>query len=343
MLDKTPKTEVELEESLSRPTAALVEAFARIEGDIIVLGAGGKMGPSLTRMARRATEQSGTARNIFAAARFTDPQVESVLKEAGIVTVRCDLLDRDSVQQLPDAANVIFMAGQKFGTTDSPERTWAVNILAPALAAERYSESRVVAFSTGCVYPDSPNTSSGSKEGDPLEPLGEYANSCVGRERIFEHYSKSNRTPMAFVRLNYANDLRYGVIAEIGRAVWEGRAIDVSTGCVNVIWQGDANAMALRLLEHTACPPLAVNITGPAKVSVRSIAEAFGALFGKIPTFEGHEGSNSLLSDASLSRELLGEPGVSLEQMIEWTAGWIRLGGRQLNKPTHFQTRDGRF
>ena len=338
-----PQSEAELEDLLSRPTPELVSAVGKNPGDWIILGAGGKMGPSLARMARRALDEAGSTGRVTAVARFSDSAARGQLENAGIETVRCDLLDREAVGRLPDAENVVFMAGQKFGTSGAPEQTWAVNTLTPAFAAERYARSRVVAFSTGCVYADAPISGSGSREGDPLEPLGEYANSCVARERIFQYYSGRNGTAMALVRLNYANDLRYGVLVDIARAVWEGQPVDVSTGYANVIWQGDANAFALRLVEHAASPPLAVNVTGFEKISIREVADRFGGLFGKSVSISGTEGPKALLSDSGLSRQLLGETAVSLEQMIRWTADWIRGGGHLLNKPTHFQTRDGRF
>ncbi len=342
-LETCPQTEEALEERLSRPTPELIAVMAEFEGDIMVLGAGGKMGPSLARMARRALDSAGLRTRVMAVARFTDLAARRSLEEFGVETIPCDLYDRDKVNRLPDAPNVIYMAGQKFGTTDAPERTWAANTLLPAIAAERYAGSRIVAFSTGCVYPNASVDGPGSREDDALEPLGEYANSCVGRERILQYFSGRDNTPMVLLRLFYANDLRYGVLVDVAQAVSAGTPIDLATGYANVIWQGDANAFAIRLLAQAAVPPLAINITGPEMVSIRELAARFGELMGKVPTFVGTEAPTALLSDSSRARNLLGVPAVSLEQMIDWTAEWITRGGRTLNKPTHYEARDGRF
>ena len=338
---KCPQTDAQLEELLSRPTPELIAE--KIVGDVVILGVGGKMGPSLARMARRALDSLGSSSRVFGVARFNDSAARALLESEGVETIPCDLMDRGQVALLPDAPNVIYMAGQKFGTTGAPERTWAANTYLPAIAAERYAGSRFVAFSTGCVYPNAAVDGPGSREEDPLEPLGEYANSCVGRERILEYFAGRDGTPMVLLRLNYANDLRYGVLVDVAQAVMAERPIDLSTGYANVIWQGDANAFALRLLAHAAVPPLAVNITGSEKVSIRNLANRFGDLMGKEPILEGTEAPTALLSDSSRARKLLGEPRVSLEQMIGWTAEWISRGGRTLNKPTHYEARDGRF
>lgn len=340
---RTPQSEEELEELLSRPDERLLSSVADLAGDLVILGASGKMGPSLARMARRALDETGHRGRVVAVARFTDPGSRELLESAGVETIPCDVLERAAVEALPDAGDVIFMAGHKFGTSGAPERTWAINSYLPAIAAERYAGSRIVAFSTGCVYPNAPVDGPGSREDDPLEPLGEYANSCVGRERILQYFSGRDSTPMVLLRLNYANDLRYGVLVDVARAVWEGRPIDVTTGYANVIWQGDANAFAIRLLSHASTPPLAMNVTGPAKVSIRELASQFGQILGKQPILTGREASTALLSDSSRMRKLLGEPQVSLDQMIEWTAEWITHGGRILDKPTHYESRDGRF
>jgi nucleoside-diphosphate-sugar epimerase len=291
-------------------------------------------------MVRRGTVSGD---RVTAVARFTDEDAEKKLIDSGVETIRCNLLDRDSVRALPDAPNVIYMAGQKFGTSDDPSRTWAMNTIAPALAAEKYAESRIVAFSTGCVYPFVSVESGGSLESEPLEPLGEYANSCVARERIFEYYSRHNRTPVTLLRLNYAIDLLYGVLTDVATKVACGQPIDLTTGFVNVIWQGDANAIAIRCLDIAESPPRALNVTGPETVSIRWLATEFGERFGRQPVFTGSEGDTALLNDAGESIRLFGEPSVTLDMMIDWTANWIKRGGRLLNKPTHYEARDGRF
>lgn len=346
MLKEAIENEEVLEERLSRPTPGLLAAFANLEGDICVLGAGGKMGPTLARMARRALDESGrTGQKVMAVARFSDPNTRQQLEAVGVETITADLSDRESVMALPHAANVIFMAGQKFGTVGAPDLTWMMNTYVPALVAERYShpDTRTVVFSTGCVYPNVPISSGGSRESDALEPLGEYANSCVGRERIFTYFSRLRGAPMLLFRLNYAVDLRYGVLVDIARKVHDGLPIDVTMGQANVIWQGDANAMALQSLLYTDTPPLPLNVTGPETFSVRAIAHRFGELFRKEPKIVGNEAPTALLSNASRAHALLGYPTVPLETLTLWVADWIRHGQRLLNKPTHFETRDGKY
>ena len=342
-----PSDEAALEEALSCPTPGLCRTFADLGGgDILVLGAGGKMGPTLARMARRALDACGRAgQKVIAVARFTDPAARRGLEAAGVVTVAADLSDRAQVQALPEAADVIFMAGQKFGTVDAPETTWMMNTYVPALVAERYAgpSTRIVAFSTGCVYPNAPVTAGGSRESDPLEPVGDYANSCVGRERIFTHFANTLGTRVALFRLNYAIDLRYGVLVDIARKVRDGEPVDVAMGHVNVIWQGDANARALQCLAHAACPPFALNVTGPETVSVRALAHRFGERFGVAPILVGEEAGTALLSDASRSNALFGYPTVPLDTLVGWVADWLARGGRLLNKPTHYETRDGKY
>jgi Nucleoside-diphosphate-sugar epimerases len=342
-----PADEAELEDRLSRPTAALVSDFATgLTGDILVLGAGGKMGPSLARMARRALDAAGRrSQRVIAVARFSDPAARALLEASGVETLPADLSDRTQVERLPDTENLVFMAGQKFGTAAAPERTWAMNAYVPAVVAERYAPARprTVVFSTGCVYPNTPVASGGSREEDPLEPLGEYANSCVARERLFEHFAGAHRAPLLLFRLNYAVDLRYGVPVDIARKVRDGEPIDLTTGHVNVIWQGDANAMALRSLLHAAWPPVALNVTGPETVSVRDLAHRFGDLFGRPPILAGEEADTALLSNAARALALFGPPEVPLETLVRWCAAWQRCGGRLLNKPTRFEARDGRY
>lgn len=333
-------TLADLDDRLSRPTPALLDAMRAIDGDILVLGAGGKMGPTLARMARRASERS---RRVIAVSRFSSRSAADELRAHGVETIACDLLDRDAVARLPDAPNVIFMAGQKFGTRDSPELTWVMNTLVPAIVAERYAWSRIVVFSTGCVYPLVPVDGPGSHENDPLGPPGDYANSCVGRERIFTHFSKRNGTPTLIFRLSYAIDLRYGVLHDVARKVASGEPVDVTMGYSNVIWQGDANARAIQCLAHTGTPPVALNVTGRECVSIRELAQCFGKLLGRTPIITGEEAPTAWLFDASRSFELFGPVTVSLDEMIEATARWIQQGGASLGKPTHFETRDGNF
>jgi nucleoside-diphosphate-sugar epimerase len=343
--DKTQEiaSAFELERCLSHPSNALTTVTNKLDGPLLILGAAGKMGPTLARMARRAFDAAGKPNRVIAVSRFSNPDAENKFSEFGVDTIRCDLLDRDAVANLPDASNIIYMAGQKFGTTDAPERTWAMNALVPAIVAERFPNSRIVAFSTGCVYPNVPVESGGSREEDALEPLGEYANSCVARERVFEYYAKQNGTPLALLRLNYAIDLRYGVLTDIALRVWNREPIDVTTGFVNVIWQGDACEIALRCLAHASVPPLILNMTGPETISVREMAGRFETIMGRQPAFIGSEAQTALLSNASKMVEMFGSPSVSLDQMVNWVAAWIMEGKPLLDKPTYYAVRDGRY
>lgn len=338
-----PASEDALNERLSRPAEALVQSLAQTQGDIVVLGVGGKMGPTLAVMARRALDRMDSERRVIGAARFSDSDVRDYLAANGVETVACDLLDREAVAQLPWAPNVIYMAGQKFGTTGSPERTWAMNALVPAHVAAHYSGARTVVFSTGCVYPTTPIVRGGSQEQDALEPLGEYANSCVARERMFDFYSRRDATPILHFRLNYAIDLRYGVLLDIARKIWNDAPIDVTMGHVNVIWQGDANAWALQSLLLTTSPPTPLNITGPETLSVRALALEFGRLMNRSPQFTGQEAGTALLSNASRAFAHFGYPTVSLGQMLNWVAEWVQKQGKTLDKPTHFEVRDGNY
>jgi len=338
-----PRNDDELEEYLSRPSPGVVDALRRTPGDVIVLGAGGKMGPSLTTMVRRACDALGDSRTVTAVSRFSSPEAAARLEAGGIRVMRAELGDRDAIEGLPGAPNVIYMAGQKFGTKDLPSLTWAVNTLVPAMVAERYAASRIVAFSTGNVYPLSPAASSGSRESDALTPVGEYANSCVGRERVLEHVSRTRGTPMAIVRLNYAVDLRYGVLVDIAHHVAAGEPVRVDMGYVNVIWQGDANAQAIRALTVAGSPPRAINVTGPERLSVRDIAMRLASLLGTTARIEGTEAPDALLSDTALAQSLFGPPGVSTDVLLEWVASWVSRGGTRLGKATKFEVRDGKF
>ncbi|MBX6332447.1 MAG: NAD(P)-dependent oxidoreductase [Gemmatimonadaceae bacterium] len=339
-----PNTEAELEDLLSEPTPGVLDPLRRVQGDIAVLGAAGKMGPTLARMLRRGLDAVGRTRDrVIAVSRFSSSDAEYRLRAANVETVRCDLTRYDAVRALPDAPNVVFMAGQKFGTSDAPAVTWMMNTVVPAIVADRYAGARIVAFSTGNVYPLVPVASGGSRETDPPAPVGEYAASCLGRERVLEYAAATTSTTVAIVRLNYAVELRYGVLVDIARAVWRGEPVDVRMGYANVIWQGDANARAIQCLEHTASPPFVLNVTGGEVISVRSVAEHFGTLFSRPATIVGEEADDALLSDASRSIALFGPPTVSVGQMMIWIADWVRRNGAYLGKPTHFEERRGRF
>jgi nucleoside-diphosphate-sugar epimerase len=335
--------EARLEELLSRPSAADV-AFARtLSDDILVLGAGGKMGPSLARRVRRALDAAGVKRRVVAASRFSEPGLAKALEGDGIEVVACDLLDPAQVERLPPAGNVLYLAGRKFGSTDRPDLTWAHNTVASALVARRFARSRIVVFSSGNVYPLVVSSSSGSTEEDRPDPVGEYAQSCLGRERVFEYFSRESGTPCLLFRLLYAVDLRYGTLVDVARSVHAGEAVDLRAPRVNAIWQGDANSYAFRSLALCATPPRPLVVTGPTPVSVRGAAERFGRIFGRAPRFTGEEGRQALLGNPSLCVSRMGPPEVSLDRLIEWTAAWIVRGGRSLGKPTHFEATDGRF
>ncbi len=337
------ETEEQLEDALSLPSADDVKAMKALEGDLLLLGVGGKMGPSLARLARRACREAGVSKRIIGVSRFSTPGLAEELDAAGVETVPCDLLDASALRALPDAANVVFLTGRKFGSTGNQPLTWAMNVLAPAMVAERFRRSRIVAFSTGNVYPLTPVSSGGPAEGHPLDPVGEYAQSCLGRERMFQYFSEKYATPATLLRLNYAIDLRYGVLHDVAQSVRQRTPIDLSMGYANVIWQRDANSVALRALAHCQSPAFVLNLTGPEIVSVRRLAERFGEIFGVEPVFSGAEAETALLNNASLCHRLFGPPQTSLEQMIRWVAGWVERGGRSLGKPTHFEQRDGRF
>lgn len=333
----------DLEEHLSRPTAEDVSAMKALDGDLLILGAGGKMGPSLAALARRAADLAGSRKRVIAVSRFSDEKLRSQFSSQNIETISCDLLQPRALAKLPDITNVVFMAARKFGTSGSEYLTWAMNTLLPGLVAERYRNSRMVAFSTGNVYPLTPVKEGGAVESTLVEPKGEYAQSALGRERMFEYGSQCWGTPVTVLRLNYAVELRYGVLADIGLAVFERRPIDLRMGFVNVIWQRDANSMCLRSFAHCQSPPLILNLTGPETLSVRRVAEEFGRKFGVEPIFEFEESATALLSNAGKAHRLLGCPSVTASEIIDWLADWIRNRGAMLNKPTHFQARDGKF
>jgi nucleoside-diphosphate-sugar epimerase len=333
----------QLEDLLSEPTASAVEAMGRLEGDLMLLGAGGKMGPTLSRMARRASDQAGVRRRVIGVSRFSSGGVEERLRQQGVETIRCDLMDKDQLDRLPDAANLIFMTGMKFGSTGNAGLTWMMNVYVPGMVCQRFQKSRIVAISSGNVYGLSPVVGGGSLENDTLSPVGEYSMSAVGRERIFEHFSGAIGIPLALVRLNYANELRYGVLSDLARSVWNEQPIDLAMGAFNAIWQGDANAAVLAAFEHLCVPPRVINVAGPEQLSVRTVALEFGRLLERQVTLRGAEAADALLSNAQLSHRLFGYPRVGVRQMIQWIAGWVRRGGESLDKPTHFQIRDGNF
>ena len=333
----------ELENRLSEPTPGAIEALGRLDGDLILLGAGGKMGPSLARMARRASDAAGVRRRILAVSRFSDGRTESFLNGHGVETIHCDLLDPGQLQELPDVPNIIFMTGMKFGTTGQEALTWAMNAYLPGLVCQKFRHSRIVAFSTGNVYGLTPVARGGSVEDDVPRPVGEYAMSALGRERIFEHFSRCFAIPLVLLRLNYATELRYGVLVDVARRVFKEEPIDLTMGHLNAIWQGDANAMALQAFALTASPPRVLNIAGPELLSVRRLAEQFGRLLGKNVVFRGSESAEAFLSNAQAAHRLFGYPRVSAAQMIEWIAAWVQTGGENLGKPTHFEVRDGSY
>ena len=343
-----PADEGELDELLSRPRAATVDALSACPGDVLVLGAGGKMGPTLSRLLARAAAEADRrggrpARRVTAVSRFSSAAAREALESAGVHTLACDLLDRNAVARLPDAPNLIFMAGQKFGTADAPAVTWAMNTIVPAICAERYAGARIVAFSTGNVYPLTPVARGGARESDPVGPVGEYAASCVGRERIFELAADRDGTRLAIVRLNYAIDLRYGVLTDLALKVVRGDPIDLRMGHVNVIWQGDANRIAAECLPRASVPPFILNVTGRETLSVRDLATRLGQQLGRTPAFTGEEAADALLSDTSRMAALFEAPEVPLDWMLAWVAAWVRDGRPLLGRPTHFEERAGRF
>ena len=333
-----------LDELLTRPTPQVVETLRRLAGDILVLGVAGKMGVTLARMARRAVDEADgePSRRVIGVARFTSGG-EAEFNRHGVETLRCDLLDEAAVAKLPDAPNVVFLAARKFGSTGDEPLTWAMNAVVPAIVARRYAKNRIVALSTGNVYPLVPCDSNGSREADPPQPIGEYAMSCLAKERVFEYYSRANGTLVSIVRLNYACDLRYGVLVDIAQKIWRGEAVDLAMGYFNTIWQGDACAMSLRALEYAASPPWIVNVTGLERLSVRTAAEKLGRLMNKPILFEGNEAETALLSDASTALAKLGPLQMTADDLLQNVAHWVMHGGRTLNKPTHFEVRDGRF
>jgi nucleoside-diphosphate-sugar epimerase len=338
-----PHSEAELEDLLALPTPATIEAVARLDGDLVILGAGGKMGPSLALLAKRSLDAAGVSQRVICVSRFGAGDLVGRLRTHGIETIVADLLDRDQLWQLPEAANVVYLAGFKFGASGAPHFTWAMNCYLPALVADRYRSARIVALSTGNVYPFVSVESGGATEEAATAPIGDYAQSCLGRERMFEYMAESSGTRSVLVRLNYATDLRYGVLLDVAQRVAAGEPVDVTMGWFNTIWQGDANAVVLRAFELASAPPDVLNVTGAELISIREAAGRFAQLFGRPATFVGAEAPSALLSNAARCHALFGPPAVPADTLIEWTAEWVKKGLPTLGKPTHFEARDGNF
>jgi len=339
-------SDAELEDILAEPSDSDLESISRLRGDVLILGASGKMGPSLACRVHRAVTRTGSASRVIAASRFSSPGSDVArarLDAEGIRTVVCDLLDPRQIAALPQCDHVLLLAGRKFGTLDRTDLTWATNTVAAARVAEHFRQSRVVAFSTGNVYSLVPVGGPAPTEDDLPAPVGEYAQSCLGRERVIEFVSREQAMPALIFRLNYAVDLRYGTLVDIARRVFAGEPVDLAMGYFNAIWQGDANSYALRSLELCATPPAILNVTGSERISVREVAQWFGSAFGRHPRFVNSEGPMALLSDSSRCRAVLGEPAVPLGVLRQWVAHWVQIGGSSLNKPTHFEVVDGRF
>ena len=347
MIAQSPPAQVAdeqaLDELLTRPRPELVEYIKTLSGPLLVLGAGGKMGPSLAVLARRAALEAGHKLEIIAASRFSEATTSEWLKDQGMSTISSDLFEREALRNLPKAPNIIYLVGLKFGTAQNPSQTWAANTLIPAHVAEHFASSRIVALSTGNVYPLSQVAHGGSTERASLTPLGEYANAAVARERIFEYFSRRNGTKIVLLRLFYATELRYGVLCDIADKIWAGQPVPLANGWFNCIWQGDANEMIIRSLALAASPATTFNLTSPEPLRVRSVALKLGELLRKEVNFEGTESETALIGNASKLCTLLGPPATPLAVMLQTVADWVKKGGRSLGKPTHFETRDGKY
>ena len=329
----------QLDEVLTRPSQELVAFMAGLQGDILVLGAGGKVGPTIVHTARRAVEAAGVLKEIIA----VDVAPMPALECHGVSPLQCDLLDLSSVDRLPDCPNVIYMAGRKFGSEGAEHLTWAINVTVPYHVARRYVRSRIVAFSTGCVYPVMHVDTGGATEETDTGPIGEYAQSCLGRERMFDYFSHTQGEKVLHLRLNYAVELRYGVLFDVAAKVWAGEPVDVTTGYANVIWQGDVANQVIRCLDLAESPPKILNLTGPETISIRDVAQKFGTLMNKEVRIAGEENGMGYLSNAAQAHALLGQPSVNPDLVIEWIAYWIQAGGESLGKPTHFEAQDGKY
>lgn len=337
------KTVANLEAFMTDPSQALIEDIKQIDGDILILGIGGKMGPTLAKMTKKAIECAGLNKKVIGVSRFSSLDLRNELETNGIETIAIDLLDDDALQSLPNVKNIIYMAGNKFGTVGNEHFTWTINAYLSGRIAEKFKDARIVAFSSGNVYPLTHVAKNSCSEDTPPNPIGEYAQSCLGRERVLTNFSYNNQTDMLIFRLNYAIDMRYGVLLEIAKHVYHNKPIDLTMGSVNVIWQGDANEYAIRALRHCDSPPKVINITGPETISVRWLAKEFGMHFDKQPQFINEEKPTALLNNASQAHKLFGYPKVSLQQMIEMTVEWLNNDGEVSDNPTHFQEREGAF
>jgi nucleoside-diphosphate-sugar epimerase len=336
-------SEADLDAFLSTPYPEDVEAVQRHPGDFLLLGAGGKMGPTLALRIARAIELAGTAQRVFAASRFQDPLALNALQHPRIQTLSANLLDEAALAALPDCPNVVFLAGRKFGSAGDPSLTWAMNVYLPALVAQRFSQSRIVALSSGNIYPFSPAAGPGPSENSETDPIGEYAQTVRGRERMFTYFAAQQRTPTVLIRLNYAVEPRYGILSDIGQRILKNEPIDLSMAAVNCIWQGDANSVILRSLSLCAAPSAILNLTGPETLQTQALAEAIAKRLERPVSFTGMPSPNALLSNAARCVQLFGPPRTSTNEAIDHTCTWLREGGRLLGKPTHFEARDGRF
>ncbi|KAF0178905.1 MAG: nucleoside-diphosphate-sugar epimerase [Limisphaerales bacterium] len=338
-----PATVAELEDRLSEPTPGVIATFRSLPGDLIFLGVAGKMGPTLARMAKRASDAAGIRRRVIGVSRFSDASQIGQLNAQGIETIRCNLMDEEAVAQLPEVENVVYCAAMKFGATGNEALTWAMNTWLPSVVCRKFRRSRIVAFSTGNVYGLVPVSGGGSVEADAPQPVGEYAMSCLGRERMFEHFSRTLGVPVSLLRLNYACELRYGVLVDLAKQIWAGQPVDLGMGWFNCIWQGDANAQTFQALALTTSPPFVLNLTGPELLRVRDVAEELGRRMNRPATFTGAEADSALLNNAAEARRRFGPPRISASELLGWVAGWVMRGGPDLGKPTHFESRDGRF
>ena len=334
----------ELESFIATPSEELIAMMKRLDGDIMILGVAGKMGVTMAMLAANAIKAAGVEKSVYGVARFSDAEAQAKLEACGVKTITCDLMDQAQVSSLPQVKNIVFMAGRKFGTQGCEDLTWAMNVLAPSYAANHFKNSRITAFSTGCVYPLVTAEEGGCTEDVQPEPVGEYSQSCLGRERILEYSARMNKTEMLLFRLNYSIDLRYGVLHDIAMPIWKGEKVNNSVSHFNAIWQGCANEAALRSLELVRNPVNILNVTGPETVSTEEVAEEFGRLFGKkVEYMYPVAGKRGYLNNAGKMFELFGKPSITMQQMIKWQAEWIKAGGETLNKPTHFEVNNGKF